>query len=316
MLSVSRPLNSRRTNLLIPVPLTRTHTTTFVCWRCKYTSLVSLSRHCLSPYGEACYECALSKGDDKGVPLVERNETGSKQVQSSASHHIVPASSGGYGQQYPYGGYQGHGQPQQGHGHTSQSYNQRIYPQQNWQAVQSKRGFPAQPNQGLPAQQNQRFPSQQNKGFQFSYSSSGNSRKRRSTSHRMEKFTIQIPANLTSAQPILRLVPVLSEFNGTFNYLIVHGNTSLFKVEQRDGISYLHLKTPLHRKGVFRLWIKGVLHEPKAKKAETKNKRPKRPGADRHQNRIQEKENGTKKRPHASYNKAKKFSLHLVIKAV
>ena len=262
-----------------------------------YLTTSSFRRHCLSPYGEACYECALSKGDSKGVPLVERNETESKQTQASSPFHVVPASSGGYGQQHSHG----YGQPQQGHGHRllgdqSQSYNRQIYPQ-NWQA--------SRPRQGLPLQQNQ--------GFQFSYNPSrGNKRKRRSTRHRMEKFTVQIPANITSAQPILRLVPVLSEFNGTFNYVIVHGNTSLFKVEQHEGISFLHVKTPIYRKGVFRLWIKGVLHERKEKKTEVKDKNGKTKVT-----RKTETEKGTKENPHPlGYNAAKKFSLRLVIKAV
>ena len=275
-------------------------------------SPLSLFSHCLSPYGEACYECAMSKGDDKGVPLVERNETRSQQSQSSAPHRIVPARSGGYGQQYPYNGNQGYGQAPQTQGHTSQgyqsqSYNQRIYPQRNWQA--------AQPNQGLPAQPNQRFPAQQNQGFQFSYAPPGNKRKRRSTRNRMMKFAIQVPVNITSAQPILRLVPVLSEFNGTFNYVIVHGNTSLFKVEEREGFSYLHIKTPLYRKGVFRLWIKGALHEPKGKKAEFKNNRRNTQAKQKDKRRILGTENGTKKHL-LGFNEAKKFSLHLVIKAV
>ena len=128
----------------------------------------------------------------------------------------------------------------------------------------------------------------------------------------MEKFTVQIPANITSAQPILRLVPVLSEFNGTFNYVIVHGNTSLFKVEQHGGISFLHVKTPIYRKEVFRLWIKGVLHERKEKKTEVKDKNEKTKVT-----RKTETEKGTKENPHPlGYNAAKKFSLRLVIKAV
>ena len=245
---------------------------------------------------------------------MEKNETKNQQVQSSAPYHIVPASSGGFGQQYPYGGNQGYGQSPQAHrqtlpGDQSQSYNQRIYPQQNWQAAQPYQGLPAQPNQRFPAQQQQQ-------GFQFSYTPSGNKRKRRSTRHRMEKFTIQVPVNITSAQPILRLVPVLSEFNGTFNYVIVHGNTSLFKVEERKGVSYLHIKTPLHRKGVFRLWIKGVLHEPKETKADGTDKRRTTPATKKHRKRKLGSENGTKKHHLLGHNQAKKFSLHLVIKAV
>ena len=131
----------------------------------------------------------------------------------------------------------------------------------------------------------------------------------------MEKFIIQVPFNITSAQPIVRLVPVLSEFNGTFNYVIVHGNTSLFKVEEREGFSYLHIKTPLYRKGVFRLWIKGTIHEPKGKKAEFKDKRRITQAKRKHKKGKLGTENGTKKHL-LGYNEAKKFSLHLVMKAV
>ena len=259
---------------------------------------LSVSRHCLSPYGEACYECALSKGNDgdKGVPLVERNETGS-QFQSSPPYRIVPASSGGYGQQLLYGRNQRYGQQQQpGLGYNQQPYNQQGYSQQNWQTAQ------------------------QNNGFQYSFTPSGSQRKRRSTRHRMEKFSIQIPANITSAKPILTLVPVLSEFNGTFNYVIVHGNTSLFKVEENKGVSFLYIKTPLHRKGIFRLWIKGVMREPKAKQTDFKAKGEQETQAKRSRSKKNYKsgqENGTKKQHHPlGYNEAKKFSLHLVIKAV
>ena len=257
-----------------------------------------VSRHCLSPYGEACYECALSKGndDDKGVPLVEKNETRGR-FQSSSPYRIVPASSGGYGQQFPYGGNQRYGQQQQqGLGFQSQSYNQQGYGQQNWQTAQ------------------------QNNGFQYTFTPSGGQRKRRSLRHRMEKFTIQIPANITAADPILTLVPVLSEFNGTFNYVIVHGNTSLFKVEENKGVSFLYIKTPLHRKGVFRLWIKGVMREPKEKKTDSKSKSKEKTQAKQSRSKKNYKvgqENGTKKQHHPlGYNEAKKFSLHLVIKAV
>lgn len=270
--------------------------------RTNFATCFSLSvvRHCLSPYGEACYECALSKGndDDKGVPLVERNETRS-QFQSSPPYRIVPASSGGYRQQFPYGGNRGYGQQQQqqqGLAYQSQSYNQRRYGQQNWQTAQ------------------------QNNGFQYSFTPSGSQRKRRSARHRMEKFTIQIPANITSAKPILTLVPVLSEFNGTFNYVIVHGNTSLFKVEENKGVSFLYIKTPLHRKGVYRLWIKGVVHEPKEKETDSKSKNKEETQAKSTRSKKNYKvgkENGTKTQRHPlGYNEAKKFSLHLVIKAV
>ena len=109
---------------------------------------------------------------------------------------------------------------------------------------------------------------------------------------------------------------MLSEFNGTFKYVIIHGNASLFKVENRKGISFLHVKTPLYRKGVFRLWIKGVLREPKEKKADVKDKR-RRKQATKNQTKKIGTENGTKKRHHPlGYNEAKQFSLHLVIKAV
>ena len=229
---------------------------------------------------------------------MERNATGN-QFQSSPPYRIVPASSGGYGQQFLYGRNQGYNQQQQqrqGFGGQSQQYNQRNYGQQNWQTAQ------------------------QNNGFQYSFTPSGNQRKRRSTRHRMEKFTIQIPANITSAKPILTLVPVLSEFNGTFNYVIVHGNTSLFKVEERKGVSFLFIKTPLYRKGVFRLWIKGVLHEPKEKKEDpklnVKEGTLSKPTRSTNKDKVG-KENGTKKERHPlGYNEAKKFSLHLVIKAV
>jgi len=136
----------------------------------------------------------------------------------------------------------------------------------------------------------------------------------------MEKFTIQIPANITSAKPILTLVPVLSEFNGTFNYVIVHGNISLFKVEEIKGVSFLYLKTPLHRKGIFRLWIKGVMREPKEKQTDFKAKGEQETQAKPSRSKKNYKagqENGTKKQHHPlGYNEAKKFSLHLVIEAV
>lgn len=264
--------------------------------------------HCLSSYGEACYECALSKGGDKGVPLVEGNATEAQQIQSSAPYHAVPASSNGYGQQLPYGGNQGYSPPfqGQGQGHSPQ-HNQQIYPQQNWQAVGT--------NQGSPSQSHQRFPAQQNQGFPFSYTSSGNKRKRRSTRRRKEKFIIQVPVNITTAQPILRLVPVLSELNGTFHYVIVHGNASLFKVEERNGVSFLHVKTSLYRKGAFRLWIKGVLHGPDLKRAEINNKGRKTTTSEKFKAAMDAKEIGTKKHL-VGYEEAKKFSLNLVLTAV
>ena len=227
---------------------------------------------------------------------MEKNATRS-QVQSSPPYHIVPASNGGYGQQLPYGGNQRYGhQQQQGLGYQLQSYNQQRYSQQNWQTAK------------------------RNNGFQYSFTPSGSQRKRRSVRHRMEKFTIQIPTNITSAKPILTLVPVLSEFNGTFNYVIVHGNTSLFKVEENKGVSYLFIKTPLHRKGVFRLWIKGVMREPKEKEKDSKLKGKEETQAKPSRSKKNYKagqENETKKQHHPlGYNEAKKFSLHLVIKAV
>ena len=125
----------------------------------------SHSRHCLSPYGEACYECALSKGGDKGVPLVNKNATEAQRTQKTAPYKIVPSGSGGYGQQYPRRN-QGYSPPFQGQGRRSSSaqlpqYNQQIYPQPNWQAAQPKRGSQTQTQRRMPAQQNQ--------GFQFSY---------------------------------------------------------------------------------------------------------------------------------------------------
>lgn len=231
---------------------------------------------------------------------MERNQTGS-QSQSSPPYRIVPASSGGYGQLFPYGGNQGYGQNQQGNrqtnlGHQPQSYNQQNYGQRNWQAAQPSNGF------------------------QFSYTPPGKQRKRRSVGHRMEKFTIQIPASITSAKPILTLVPVLAEFNGTFNYVIVHGNTSLFKVEEHKGVSFLHVKTPLYRKGVFRVWIKGVLHEKVEKETDSKETVKEATHTKETRSKIKYKfgkENGTKKPRHSlGYHEAKKFSLHLVIKAV
>ena len=256
----------------------------------------------MSPYGEACYECALSKGDDedKGVPLVERNQTGS-QTQSSAPYHVVPASSGSYGQHLPYGRNQGYGQHQLGQrqiqfGGQAQTYNQQNYGQQNWQA--------APPNNG----------------FQFSYTPSGKQRKRRSIGHRMEKFTLQIPTNISSAKPILTLVPVLAELNGTYKYVIVHGNTSLFKVEQRKGVSFLFVKTPFHRKGVFRVWIKGAMREKVTKEMvskETGSMATHGQETRKSNGNKLGKETGTKKQRHTlGYHEAKRFSLRLTIKAV
>ena len=231
---------------------------------------------------------------------MERNQTGS-QTQSSAPYHVVPASSGSYGQHLPYGRNQGYGQHQLGQrqiqfGGQAQTYNQQNYGQQNWQA--------APPNNG----------------FQFSYTPSGKQRKRRSIGHRMEKFTLQIHTNISSAKPILTLVPVLAELNGTFKYVIVHGNTSLFKVEQRKGVSFLFVKTPFHRKGVFRVWIKGAMREKVTKEMVSKEtgtmathgqERGKSNG-----NKLG-KENGTKKQRHTlGYHEAKRFSLRLTIKAV
>lgn len=115
-------------------------------------------------------------------------------------------------------------------------------------------------------------------------------------------------------------MPVLSEFNGTFHYVIVHGNTSLFKVEENNGVSYLYIKTPLHRKGVFRLWIKGVKREAKEKKKDSesrgKEETQAKPSRSKKNYKVGQ-ENETKKQHHPlGYNEAKKFSLHLVIKAV
>lgn len=265
----------------------------------------------MSPYGEACYECALSKGGDKGVPLVDKNATEAQRTQKTAPYHIVPSGSGGYRQQYPRRN-QGYSPPFQGQGHRSSStqlpqYNQQIYPQPNWQAAQPKQGFQTQTQRRIPAQQNQ--------GFQFSYTPPGSKRKRRSTRHRTEKFTVEVPANISSAQPILRLVPVLSEFNGTFHYTIVHGNKILFALEERDGVSFLHVRTRLHRKGAFPLLIKGVLRESKVKREDIKYERPKTTTAKKYKKTMDTKESGTKKHP-AGYEEAKKFSLNLIIKAL
>lgn len=267
--------------------------------------------HCLSLYGEACYECALSKGGDKGVPLVNKNATEAQRTQKTAPYNIVPSGSGGYGQQYPRRN-QGYSPPFQGQGRRSSSaqlpqYNQQIYPQPNWQAAQPKRGSQTQTQRRMPAQQNQ--------GFQFSYTPPGSKRKRRSTRHRTEKFTVEVPANISSAQPILRLVPVLSEFNGTFHYTIVHGNKILFALEERDGVSFLHVRTRLHRKGTFPLLIKGVLSESKVKREDSKHERPKTTTAKKYKKTMDTKESGNK-RHRAGYEEAKKFSLNLIIKAL
>lgn len=267
--------------------------------------------HCLSPYGEACYECALSKGGDKGVPLVNKNATEAQRTQKTAPYKTVPSGSGGYGQQYPRRN-QGYSPPFQGQGRRSSSaqlpqYNQQIYPQPNWQAAQPKRGSQTQTQRRMPAQQNQ--------GFQFSYTPPGSKRKRRSTRHRTEKFTVEVPANISSAQPILRLVPVLSEFNGTFHYTIVHGNKILFALEERDGVSFLHVRTRLHRKGTFPLLIKGVLSESKVKREDSKHERPKTTTAKKYKKTMDTKESGNK-RHRAGYEEAKKFSLNLIIKAL
>lgn len=86
-------------------------------------------------------------------------------------------------------------------------------------------------------------------------------------------------------------------------------------MEERKGISFLHVKTPLFRKGVFRLWIKGVLHEQKERKTDVTDKRQTRPATKKHKKKLGS-VNGTKKHHPLGYNEAKRFSLHLVIKAV
>lgn len=94
----------------------------------------------------------------------------------------------------------------------------------------------------------------------------------------------------------------------------------MFKVEERKGVSYLFVKTPLYRKGVFRLWIKGVLHEPKEKKTDSrlsgKEGTQTEPTISKNKNKVGQ-VNGTKKQSRPlGYYEARKFSLHLVIKAV
>ena len=91
-------------------------------------------------------------------------------------------------------------------------------------------------------------------------------------------------------------------------------------MEENKGVSYLFIKTPLHRKGVFRLWIKGVMREPKEKERDSKLKGKEEMQAKPSRSKKNYKagqENETKKQHHPlGYNEAKKFSLHLVIKAV
>lgn len=108
---------------------------------------------------------------------------------------------------------------------------------------------------------------------------------------------------------------MLSEFNGTFHYTIVHGNKILFALEERDGVSFLHVRTRLHRKGTFPLLIKGVLGESKVKREDSKHERPKTTTAKKYKKTIDTKESGTKKH-RAGYEEAKKFSLNLIIKAL
>ena len=242
---------------------------------------------------------------------MDKNATEAQRTQKTAPYHVVPSSSGGYVQQNRQGN-QGYSPPFQGQVHRSYSaqspqYNQQTYPQRNWQA--------AQPNHGFQTQTQRRIPAQQNQGFQFSYTPPGNKRKRRSTRHRTEKFTVQVPVNISSAQPILRLVPVLSEFNGTFHYTIVHGNKSLFALEEHNGVSFLHVRTRLHRKGAFPLWIKGILSESKVKREDVKHEKPKTTTVKKYKKTIDTKDSGTKKHP-SGYQEARKFSLNLVIKAL
>ena len=278
--------------------------------QCGY--FLSTFRHCLSPFGEACYECALAKGENhnKGVPLVDRNQTDNSQTQSTAPFHVVPGRTGGYGQQLPYSGNQGFGE-QQLNG-QSQPFNRQL--PQHFGSYQGQ-------GQGLPHYSQPNWQTgQPSGGFSFSYTPSGNQRKRRSTRHRIPKYTLEIPANITSTKPLLTLVPVLSDFNGTFEYLIAHGNKSLFKVEQHKGFSQLHLTTPLHRKGVFRLWIKGFLHEATGNEVEV---RPQIKEGEQSKDESTEtvKTQGespitkNKVRPLGFY-QAKKFSLHLLINVV
>ena len=97
-------------------------------------------------------------------------------------------------------------------------------------------------------------------GFNYQYPSTGSGRRTRRSSRRMAKYTFRLPSNTTSATPIVKLVPVLKTLNGTFEYVIAHGDSNVFKVDQYRGVTYLHIRRHLPRKGIFRLLIKGLLH--------------------------------------------------------
>ena len=122
---------------------------------------------------------------------------------------------------------------------------------------------------------------------------SGQRRHRRSLRHH-EAIEIKIKSNVTSGTTLLKLSPMLSSLNGTFEYVIAKGNTSLFKVEQVQGLTYLHLREPLGRKGTFYLTIKGLLHS----------------------NEDDEKRKAVKEHRPPGYNEARKFALDIIMQAV
>ena len=156
--------------------------------RCFFVFIFST---CISPYGQSCYECHLSKGSNNGVPLVD--------VQATTA----------------------------------------------------------------PPQLN-RYLADQGYGYQYNFQGSGGRTRRRA--HHAAKFKLRLPFNLTSAVPIVKLVPVLRTLNGTFEYVIAHGDTKVFKVDQYQGVTYLHVRKHLPRKGTFRLLLKGLLHHKLHKK--------------------------------------------------
>ncbi|XP_048583421.1 fibrillin-1 isoform X2 [Nematostella vectensis] len=323
--------------------------------------------HCLSSFGEACYECALAKIPTGGVPLVDSNNT--TPTPPSVGQPVLPAggvSQQGYGQrrmladqasgekqiaanQQQGGGYQqplgnqqqynqqygqqyygqqlsgygqrqqpsGYGQRQQpsGYGQQQQSsgYGQQQQPSGYGQRQQPSGYGQQQQSSGYGQQQSYQYPSYQQPsgGYNYNYQSPYSSlypggRRRRSRRHSMREFNIKY--NITTGNPVMKLVPVLSSLEGAFRYVIAHGDTEHFKVVYVKNVMSLRARGVLKKGKTYEVWLKGLYR--------TKAKSPKHNRTRKGKGRNGKRDKKEGKIRQIGVEEAKKFLLKLLIEVV
>lgn len=182
-----------------------------------------LFRHCISKYGQTCYNCASVRLQRPGsIVTGNKYKFGEQPKQTPVQRKATPA---------------------------------RLYHSQRF-------SYPKNPYRspwGYYASQRQKNIRESADAYRYTYSygSSSGSRRRRA-SHYVHKLRITVARNVTARDKLLEFTPVLESLQKTFHYEILRGNKNLFRIKVHKGISALHSKKPLKKHvGLHKVYLKG-----------------------------------------------------------